>query len=67
MHPGTEFVLGIAEAREVLLVEIDPVAPCVFPNVTENIGQLECHAQVDGIVAGTRVVVAKDLDAYQTD
>src|SRR5712691_12113889 len=67
VHASAKFLLAIAEPIEIFCGEIDSVAACVFSYITQDIGELERHPQVDRIIAGSAIVIAKDLDAHQTD
>ncbi len=56
-----------AEALEILLGQIDAPGPGVGLNVAHDVGQLERHPEIDGVLARPHVRVAEDLDAAEPD
>ena len=55
-----------AEALQVLLREVDASAARILADVADDVGQLECDAQVARIAPGRRIGVTEDLGRHET-
>jgi len=59
-----QVLLTVAKTEEVLLGDIDAAPLGVFVQVTQDVGELEGDAQIDGVFAGLALIsMAEDMDA----
>src|SRR5262245_13280033 len=61
-----EILLGISEPYEIFFWQVHPPALHIFTNVAQNVGKLECNTEINRIVTGTRIAVAKNLDTCES-
>src|SRR5437773_5407515 len=50
-----------AKARELILRQVDAAAACVFPDVADDVGELESNAEIARVVSCGRFGVAENL------
>src|SRR5262249_49107973 len=55
------------EPTQIFLRQIDAAILQIFPDITDDIGHLQSQPQFYRVLFAARVVIAKDLDAYQAD
>ena len=56
---------GMRSLRDVYAVDVDPAI--VFARIAEDVGELQRLAEIDGVVAAGRVLVAEDFNAQEAD
>jgi hypothetical protein len=64
---GLQILDGHAELPQILLRQVDSPVARVGADVANDIRQLERRAQVNRVLARTRIGVAEDLDAAEAD
>ncbi len=62
-HPGTQVVLGAAEALQILDRDVHAAALEIGRHVADDIRQLQRDAEIDRVVAGLQIAISEDLDA----
>src|SRR5215510_1240170 len=61
-----KFPFGVPESLEILDRYVDSSSVCIFFQISENIRQLECQSQIDGVFTGAGRLVPEYFDTYQT-
>src|SRR6202030_603243 len=62
-----QLLLGIMEARQVFLRQINSTGAEIFADVAENVGRLQSQTELDGVFLTGGVAVTENFDADQTD
>src|SRR5262245_48291542 len=62
-----ELLLVAGEARQVVEREVEPPAGGVLGDVAQDVRELECDAEIAGVVGCGGVPAAEDLDAQEPD
>src|SRR5574343_1825789 len=75
-HQGSEIVriTGVQNigSRDVELLEfvhrnVDAATPGIFADIADDVGQLESHAKIVGVLLCLSILIAKDLGSQQSD